>query len=90
MELKPSFDGTVVANPGTFNRTRMELKLNERRALVWPYPPFNRTRMELKRSDRAISMGTSWSFNRTRMELKLAEAASITVQDLLLTVPEWN
>jgi len=48
MELKRDTEFADVSQIKTFNRTRMELKLNIFPACTLTPLPFNRTRMELK------------------------------------------
>jgi len=70
MELKQDLNFAFVISPLTFNQTRMELKLENRKAGK-AKPTFNQTRMELKRINVSFLLRLKTTFNQTRMELKL-------------------
>ena len=74
-----------------FNRTSVELKLQNMVAVLNGGHWFNRTSVELKLMTRNSQTLSASGFNRTSVELKLLQTDKETeVQVMGLIVPVWN
>ena len=91
MELKLSYPFPNTGRIETFNRTSMELKLNEQITVpIAVYDTFNRTSMELKRVSQRATQAEVNAFNRTSMELKRTCIKVRRTDNRLLIEPVWN